>query len=47
MRRKVGVVETALLWGVVGVGVVGGLVTTYTAATNIVAPGVLQRSCIL
>ncbi|XP_071547073.1 uncharacterized protein [Panulirus ornatus] len=46
-HRAVGVVESVVLWGVVSVGVVGGLVTTYTAGASIVTPGVLQRSCFL
>ena len=46
-RRNVGVLERVVLWGVAVVGVAGGLVTTYTAASVLASPAVLQRSCLM
>ncbi|XP_068201695.1 uncharacterized protein [Palaemon carinicauda] len=44
-RRQVGLIERSVLIGVLILGVIGGVVTTYTASSAIVSPGALQRSC--
>ncbi|XP_050736656.1 uncharacterized protein LOC127008530 [Eriocheir sinensis] len=44
-HRVVGAWERVALWGVAVVGVAGGLVTTYTAASVLASPAVQQRSC--
>ncbi|XP_045138355.1 amino acid transporter AVT1J-like [Portunus trituberculatus] len=44
--RNVGIWERVVLWGVVVMGLAGSLVTTYTAASSLVSPAVLQRSCL-